>query len=153
MITRRENLLRAYHHEMPEWIPVVGIVDNFQVPIGMEEVVESDLNIVTFSKYFGLDIVERYEEARYEKMGEFRRYETPIVKEVYRNVQASSKREGDLLYRTWETPFGQIRAVFQTMNYQFSGSREVGTEFPIEYPIKSLKDFRAFASIFRRRAI
>ena len=64
MISRRENLLRAYHHEMPEWIPVIGMVDNYQVPVGLEDQLGSELNLVTFSRFFGLDIVERYEEGR-----------------------------------------------------------------------------------------
>jgi len=148
MTTRRENLLRVFQHQMPEWIPVIGMVDNYQVPVGMDKELASDLNIVSFSRYFGLDIMERYEEARYEKMGEFRRYETPIVKEVYHRVQVSNKREGNRLYRTWETPYGKLRTTFETVSYQFSGSREVGTEFPIEYPVKGPQDFKAFASVF-----
>jgi len=92
--------------------------------------------------------VERYEEARYEKMGEFRRYATPIVKEIHRNVRVSNRREGDRLYRTWQTPYGEIRTTFETVNYRSSNSRDAGTEFPIEYPVKSREDLRAFASIF-----
>jgi hypothetical protein len=62
------------------------MVDNYQVPVGLEDHLGTDLTIVSFTRFLGLDIVERYEEARYEKMGEFRRYEPPVVKEVHRNV-------------------------------------------------------------------
>lgn len=148
MITRRENLLRAYRHEMPEWIPVIGMVDNYQIPVGLENRLGSDLNIVTFSRFFGLDIVERYEEARYEKMGEFRRYATPIVKEIHHNVDVSNRREGVRLFRTWKTPYGEIRTTFETVNYPSFDSQATGTEFPTEYPVKSHEDLRAFASIF-----
>ena len=81
-------------------------------------------------------------------MGDFRRYATAIVKEIHRNVRVSNRREGGRLYRTWETPYGEIRTTFETVNYRSSDSRDAATEFPIEYPIKSRKDLRAFASIF-----
>ena len=32
MITRRENLLKVFRHEIPEWIPIVGWVDAYNQP-------------------------------------------------------------------------------------------------------------------------
>jgi uroporphyrinogen-III decarboxylase len=148
MITPRENLLAALNHKMPEWVPIVGSVSSFNVPVGMQEEFQSNFNIVAFSRYFGLDILERYDEARYEKMGEVRRYELPLTREIYHNVVVQTRREGDRIYRNWETPFGNLQATFQMVSYEFGDAPGVGTEFPVEYPIKGPQDFKAFASIF-----
>lgn len=32
MISRRENLLRVFRHERPEWVPVAGHVDPYNQP-------------------------------------------------------------------------------------------------------------------------
>ena len=148
MITPCENMLKVFRHEMPEWIPVITMVDNYQVPRGMDEELASNLNCVTFSKKLGLDIMERYEEARYEKMGEVRRYEMPIFKEKYHNVSFKTELDGDMLQRTWETPHGTIRALFRSVTYDVGIEAAVATEFPVEYPIKAPEDFAAFRDIF-----
>lgn len=148
MTTPRENLLKVYRHEIPDWIPLVGMVDNYQVPIGLPEEFESNLNIVSFSRHFGLDIIERYDEARYEKMNEVRRYEMPLVREKYRNVGFRVETNGAQMRKIWETPFGEIEAAFANVQYNVDHNSGVATEFPTVYPVKGPGDFKAFQSIF-----
>ena len=147
-MTPRQNLLAVFAHQMPEWVPVVAMVDNFQVPVGMAEEFESNLNIVSFSRRLGLSILERYDESRYEKLAQVRRYEQPLIKEVHKNVSVETRRDGDKLHRTWETPYGHLSSTFQLVSYQDGSARGVSTEFPVEYPVKGPPDFKAFASVF-----
>jgi hypothetical protein len=124
------------------------MVDNYQVPAGMDASQETQLNIVSFSRELGLDIIERYEEARWEKAAEVRRYEKPLVKEIHRDVDYRVRVEGDKIHRSWDTPHGLITTTLQSVRYNTGLGTDVATEFPIEYPIKRIEDFKAFAFIF-----
>jgi len=68
MISPRENLLRVFRHERPEWVPATGHCDPYNQPNreGMDpalaealgEVRWGDEASVTLSRYLGLDIMD-----------------------------------------------------------------------------------------------
>jgi len=70
MITPRENLLKVFRHEKPEWIPVAGHVDPYNQPSreGMDPGLARDLGTIqwgngstrTFSQYPGLDVMDYF---------------------------------------------------------------------------------------------
>jgi len=67
MITARENLLKIFRHERPDWIPLTGHVDPYNQPSrdGMEPALAKQLgavrwndeSIARFSRHLGQDII------------------------------------------------------------------------------------------------
>ncbi len=108
MTSARENLLKIFRHEMPEWIPVAGHVDPYNRPSrnGMDpelaealgEIQWGDEAIVTFSRYMGLDIVDLCEAP---------------VRITRRNVSIEQHVDGDVTTNIWHTPKGNLREVTQ----------------------------------------
>ena len=68
MITRRENMLRVFQQEVPEWVLVAGHCDPYNQPSrermdpeldeALGEVRWGGTATVTFSRYLGLDIMD-----------------------------------------------------------------------------------------------
>jgi hypothetical protein len=138
MTTPRENLLKVYRKQKPDWTPVVFLADGYNhpshMPEGFYERAEGlDLTAV-LTQYFGLDLLDR--------IGGYR--------ECYHNVRYTSTMDGDMEKRRWETPYGVLTGRWQTMRYPTGvpGEPELITYFPAEYPVKSVDDYRAFAYVF-----
>ncbi|MBI2941846.1 MAG: hypothetical protein HYY04_15555 [Chloroflexi bacterium] len=130
MTTRRENLLAVFHHQQPEWIPIAPHIDGYQVPVGLPDEVSRNLNIVTFSRYLGVDVVDR----------------AHALTTEYRDLVYTRESVGDLTTERWETPLGVLTYRAQLVTWQVSpeGGIEARTTFPIEYTIKSVEEMRAY---------
>jgi len=107
MITPRENLLRVLRHEMPDWIPIVGHVDNYNqpsregLPAPLADALEGKpdwgpTGIIDFCRYLGLDILER--------TGAPVRSDNPAV-------ECETRWEGELLHTHWRTEAGELHEV------------------------------------------
>ena len=138
-LTRRENLLRVFRHERPDWVPIVGHVDPYNQPSrqGMDpalaqalgEVHWCDESTVRFSRYLGLDIMD---------------YQGAPVRITRRNVTVASQTAGDTTTTLWHTPRGDLREVTQVC-------REAGGAVSsnwLEHPVKGPADLPALAAIF-----
>lgn len=128
MITRRENLLKVFRHEIPEWIPIVGHVDAYSQPRRTGNVSCNIEDTVAFCRHLGLDIIDRIQ---------------PPLLSKNNNVICHSDEENDTFHRWWETPYGELHARKKKI-----GEGSVVSWVPVEYPVKSIEDFKAFASIF-----
>lgn len=138
MVAPRENLLKVFRHEAPEWIPVVGHVDPYNRPDreGMDpklaealgEVKWCDESTVAFSRYLGIDIMDFF---------------SPPLRSVRKNVAVERVEEGDTTTNIWHTPHGHLREVIRIC-------RTGGTVSSnwVEHPVKGPEDLPAFASIF-----
>lgn len=137
MLTPRENMLRIFRHERPEWIPVTGHVDPYNQPSqdGMEpELAEKlrdvrwhDESTIVFSRALGIDILD---------------YAPPPVRVTRRNVTVewTTAENGDSV-TTWHTPLGDLRSV----NRQ---CREDGTSYLVEHLVKEPEDLPKLAAVF-----
>jgi uroporphyrinogen-III decarboxylase len=137
VLTPRENLLRTFRHEEPEWVPVIALGDGYNRPAHMPSSFYEDERRMTvsraLSRYFGLDVLDR--------IGGW--------EERYHDVGYSRSVEDGLERQCWETPYGTITASRQEVRYPSApGEPELVTSFPVEYPLKSAADYRAFAYIF-----
>ncbi len=137
MLTPRENLLKSLRHEMPEWVPIITLCDNYNRPVHLpqrfyQEWMERS-NWQALSRHFDVEIMER----------------VGAYTEVYHNVQHTISREGDISIQRWETPYGVITARHKEVRFNCgsAGEPDLVTSFPIEYPVKSVEDYRAFAYI------
>jgi hypothetical protein len=138
MISGRQNLLRVFRHEVPERVPIVMLADGYNRPAHMPPSFYHDMQRMSpsqaLSRYFAVDILER----------------TDGCDEVYRNVEHRHWWNGDIESETWDTPYGLITARRKRVEYPcgLEGEPPLTTLFPIEYPIKTVRDYRAFASIW-----
>ena len=133
-MTRRENLLKVFRHEVPEWIPIFGHVDAYNQPdrTGMDEELARSLGpldwggegIVKFCRYLGLDIMDRV---------------GPAIITKRTNVRFRDEWQGDVYEAWWETPHGELHQ---------KSMRTCNSVAPVEYPVKSADDVRAMCSIF-----
>jgi hypothetical protein len=136
--TPRENLLKAFRHENPDRVSIVALGDGYNRPMHMPAAFYHDLESMShsaaLSRYFGLDVLER--------VGGYT--------EVYRNVQHCHRWDGDLETETWETPYGMLTFRRRRVEYPCGteGEPNLTTLFPIEYPVKSVEDYRAFAYVW-----
>ena len=139
MTTRRENMLKIFRHEVPEWMPVTGHVDPYNQPNrkGMDpelaealgEVQWGDEGTVIFSRYLDLDITDWY----------------PLpVRVTRRNVTVESATEGDVTTSVWHTPQGDLRAVSRVCRDETGAVSSNWTEHMVKGP----GDLPALASIF-----
>lgn len=136
MTTRRENLLRVFGHELPEWIPLCGHVDPYNQPSreGMDPPLAAELgtvqwhdeSTVRFSRYLGLDIMDHM---------------PPPVSTTPRNATMTTIEDGDQTVRTWHTSLGDLRQVTRRC-------REDGTSYHVEHMVKSADDLPALAALF-----
>ncbi|MHB9130085.1 MAG: uroporphyrinogen decarboxylase family protein [Armatimonadota bacterium] len=136
MLTPRENLLRAYHHEMPEWIPVVGHVDPYNQPHkrGMDPVLLEQLaqvqwhdeSTINFSRYLGLDISDFYY--------------APII-----TRQRRVTVESEMCDNTRTTRWITLRGVLQEVTHF---SPDTGMWYTAEHAVKEVADLPLLASVF-----
>jgi hypothetical protein len=141
----RENLLKIFRHERPEWIPVAGHCDPYNQPSrsGMDhdlaaalgEVKWSDTSTVTFSRYLGLDIMDWFGMS--------------AVRVTRRNVTVESKTEGDSTTSVWHTPAGDLREVSQICH---DPSGVVSSNWT-EHLGKGPEDLPALAAIFEDEVV
>ena len=144
MTTRRENILKIFRHETPEWIPLTGHVDPYNQPNreGMDpelaealgEVKWGDKGTVIFSRYLDLDIMDWF----------------GIPVNVTRcNVTVESTTEGDVTTSVWHTPKGDLRAVSRTCRDETGAVSSNWTEHMVKGP----EDLPALVSIFEDEVI
>jgi hypothetical protein len=137
MTTPRQNLLRTYRREEPEWVPVVTLADGYNRPVHMPASYYDDIKGMSpsraLARYFDLDVLDR--------VGGY--------SEHYRNVEYTKTTEGKLEVERWETPYGvlTLRAL-PTEYYLGEGEPPLTSLARVEYPIKSVDDLRAFAYIY-----
>ena len=144
MTTRRENMLKVFRHETPDWIPVTGHCDPYNQPgrEGMDpglaaalgEVRWGDTATVTFSRHLGLDIMDWYG------------MPSRITR---RNVVVESRTAGDVTTNVWHTPKGDLREVIQVCR-DISGA--VSSNWT-EHMVKGPEDLPAFTSLFEDEVI
>lgn len=144
MITPRENLLKIFRHEIPEWIPVAGHVDPYNQPNreGMDpglaaalgEVRWSDESTVIFSRHLGLDITDWY---------------GAPMRITRRNVAVEQRVDGDITTNVWHTPNGDLREVSQVCREANGAVSSNWTEHMVKEPA----DLPAFAAIFADEVI
>ena len=103
MATPRENLLKVFRHERPDWVPVTGPCDPCSQPNreGMDpglaaalgEVQWGDTATVTSSRALGLDIMDGFG--------------MPVVRISRQNAAIGQTVEGGSTTRTTEGPTGR----------------------------------------------
>ena len=141
MITPRENLLKVFRHEVPEWVPIIVLADGYNRPAGMppgfyegfED--EESGTVLALSEYFDIDVFYRVDGA---------------WAEGFRNVRYRSSLDGGVETRRWETPYGVITTRLKEVRFpsRVPDEPDLATSFPVEYPVKSVQDYRAFAHRF-----
>ncbi len=144
MISRRENLLRVFRHETPDWVPVVGHCDPYNQPNrdGMDpelaaalgEVHWNDEATVVFSRYLGLDIMDWY---------------GLPARITRRRVEVEEVTKGDVNTRIWHTPKGDLSEVIRVCR---EGNGAVSSNWT-EHLVKGPRDLAALASIFEDEVI
>ncbi|HNQ35389.1 MAG TPA: hypothetical protein PKN80_04910, partial [bacterium] len=145
MITPRENMLKIFRHERPDWLPLTGHCDPYNQPSreGMDpalasalgEVKWGDESIVTFSRYLGLDILDWFG--------------LPSVRSSRRRVTMEEIVEGDVKTHVWHTPRGDLRETIRVLRDP-SGARSSNYT---EHLVKSPADLPALAEIFEDELI
>lgn len=144
MTTRRDNILKVFRHETPEWIPLTGHVDPYNQPShegmapelakALGEVKWGDESIVTFSRYLDLDIMDWF--------GLPMRITRP-------NVTVENTTEGDVTTSVWHTPKGALRSVHRICRDESGAVSGNWTEHLVKGP----EDLPALASIFEDEVI
>ena len=145
MTTPRENLLKVFRHEQPDWIPITGHCDPYNQPNreGMDpalaealsDVRWGDTSTVVFSRALGLDIMDWFG--------------MPAVRVSRRNVVVESRTEGDVTTRTWHTPAGELREVSQVCRDPGGAVSSNWTEHLVKGPA----DLPGLAAIFEDEVI
>jgi hypothetical protein len=145
MTARRENLLKIFRHETPEWLPVAGHVDPFNQPSreGMDPALAAALGevkwgseaTVIFSRHLGLDIMDWFG--------------MPAVRVTRRNVTVESSTAGDVTTRCWHTPQGDLREVTQVCRDSTGAVSSNWTEHLVKGP----ENLPALAAIFEDEVI
>ncbi|MCF7855176.1 MAG: hypothetical protein K9N51_10295, partial [Candidatus Pacebacteria bacterium] len=141
----RENMLKVFRHEKPEWIPVVGHCDPYNQPSreGMDpELVEALGEVkwggtatVVYSRYLGLDIMDLFG--------------MPAVRISRRKVEVEQTVDGDITTRVWHTQAGDLREVSQVCR---DPSGAVSSNWT-EHLVKGPEDLAALAAIFEDEVI
>ncbi len=140
MTTRRENLLKVFRHQRPDWLPVAGHVDPYNQPNrdGMDPELAAALGevrwggtaTVTFSRYLGLDIMDWFG--------------LPAARVTRRNVTIERIVDGDVTTNVWHTPAGELREVIRICRDSTGAVSSNRTEHLVKEP----KDLPALAAIF-----
>ena len=140
MTTPRENLLRVFRHEQPEWLPVTGHCDPYNQPnregmapelaAALGEVRWGGTATVTFSRALGLDIMD---------WGAGR-----PVRITRHSVTAEQTVEGDVTTVVWHTPAGDLRTVSRVCR---DATGAVSSNWT-EHLVKGPRDLEAVAAIF-----
>lgn len=138
-ITPRENLMKVFRHETPDWLPLTGHVDPYNQPNreGMDPELAAALGevhwgseaTVILSRYLRLDIADWF----------------GVPVHVARNrVSVEQTVEGDRTTRIWHTPAGDLREVIEVCR---ESSGAVSSNWT-EHLIKDATDLPALAAIF-----
>lgn len=145
MTTPRENLLKVFRHEIPDWIPVVGHCDPYNQPSreGMDPELAAALGevrwggtaTITYSRHLDLDIMDWYG--------------MPAVRITRHNVEIEQTVEGDVTTRVWHTPAGTLREVSQVCRDRSGAVSSNVTEHLVKGP----DDLPALAAIFEDEGI
>lgn len=137
MTTPRENLLKVYRHEEPDWVPIVALADGYNRPAHMPASYYEDIRTMSpsraLSRYFDIDVLDR--------VGGYT--------ENYRNVGYTRTVEDGLETERWETPYGVL--TLRALHTQYpvgEGEPPLVSLARVEYPVKSVDDLRAFSYIF-----
>jgi len=143
--TPRENLLKVFHHEKPDWIPIAGHCDPYNQPSreGMDPELAEALGevrwggtaTVVFSRWLGLDIMDWFG--------------MPAVRIARRRVEVEQTVEGDVTTRIWHTPAGELREVIRAC---FDPGGAVSSNWT-EHPVKGPEDLPRLAAIFEDEII
>ena len=144
MTTPRENLLKIFRHEVPDWLPVTGHCDPYNQPSreGMDpelaaalgEVRWGDEATVLLSRHLGLEITDWY---------------GLPVRITRRNVAVESRTEGDATTNVWHTPRGDLREVIGVCREACGAVSSNWTEHLVKGP----DDLPAFVSIFEDEVV
>ncbi len=144
MTTPRENMLRVFRHETPEWLPLTGHCDPYNQPnrAGMDpelaaalgEVHWGDEATVKFSRHLGLDIMDWYG--------------LPL-RITRRNVTAEWRTAGDITTTLWHTPQGDLRETIQVCREDNGAVSSNWTEHLVKGP----EDLPRLAAIFEDEVI
>ena len=144
MTTPRENMMRLFRHETPDWLPVTGHCDPYNQPNreGMDpalaaalgEVRWGDTATVTFSRHLGLDIMDWY---------------GMPVRVTRRNVAIESRTTGLVTTNLWHTPKGDLS---ETIRVCREDNGAVSSNWT-EHLVKGPQDLPAFVSIFEDEII
>jgi hypothetical protein len=136
MITPRENLLKVFRHETPDWLPVFGHVDPYNQPNrdGMDPALAKALGTVQwgdgstriFSDYLGLDVMDFF---------------GPPIISKRRKVTVEHVERGDGWTSIYRTPHGELRESHKRV-------REDGTSYCQEHLVKSGADLALLAEIY-----
>lgn len=137
MTTARENLLKVFCREEPEWVPVVTLADGYNrpnhLPASYYQAIHSMSPSRALAEYFGVDVLDRVAGYR----------------EHYRNVGYTFTEAGDDQTEQWETPHGTVTRRVRKIRYPCgsAGEPDLTTLSRIEYPVKSVADFKAWAYV------
>jgi len=137
MITRRENMLKVFRHEEPEWVPITTVSDNYNKPRGMPpgyfEGIEGLDGTLALARYLDIEIWAR----------------ASAYVEKYRNVEYTKTVEGDIRTERWDTPYGVLTARYKKVEFSspIEGDPGVSSWAPCEWPVKAMTDYRAFSYI------
>ena len=144
MTTPRENMLKVFRHEVPDWIPVTGHCDPYNQPnrqgmdpdlaVALGEVRWGDTSTVTLSRYLGLDIMDWY---------------GMPVRITRREVEITEKTDGNCTTRVWHTPKGYLREVSRVCRDESGAVSSNWTEHLVKGP----DDLDALAAIFEDEVI
>lgn len=125
-MTPRENMLRVFSDEKPEWVPLVGHIDPYNQPNqeGMDpglaeqlkDVKWQDETTVAFSRYLGIDIMD---------------YLNPPLQITRKNVTVESSTDGRDTTTVWHTPIGDLREVVRQSD---SGAASYKVAHQVENP-------------------
>lgn len=139
MTTRRENMLKIFRHETPEWVPVTGHCDPYNQPNreGMDpelaealgEVQWGDTSTIALSRYLGLEIMDLY---------------GLPVRVTRQNVTNETTCEGDVITTDWHTPAGDLHEVIGICRDVTGAVSSNHTEHAVKGP----EDLPALAAIF-----
>ena len=135
MLTSRENLLKVFRHEKPEWIPVIAHIDPFNQPSreGMDPVLQEALGTVTFGD--GSDL------AFTEALGvEVMDNVNPPIECKYHKTTVERIDLADGWVTRYKTPYGELHEKYKYV-------REDGTTFCMEHMVNGEDDLKIFMHI------
>jgi len=139
MITCRENLLRVFRHQEPDWVPVITLADDYNRPSHLPASFYAQARgldtTLLLSRYFDVDVLDRFGGG---------------YAEAYRQVRYTRTADSPIETERWETPHGTLTRRVKRMEYPggSGGEPNLVTWFPIEYPIKSAGDYAAMRDVF-----
>ncbi len=134
MATARENLMKIFSHERPDWIPVVASFDRDVVPedcaVSADECAEKENFSDVVSRRLGLDIISC----------------CPAPYTSAAGVEVESFRDGAAETKVYHTPSGDLR---ETVMDSVGEDGSVRYRRVLEHMVKGTGDLEALAALFR----